>query len=125
MKFADIKAGDTVVESCHQIHGPGLLRQVERVTNTQIIVNHNKYRRTDGKKIGDTDAWHPSYLMPATTELIAAIRQHEKIQNAKRRLALLCECGEHRDNTAGLLEAMPHIEAAIAVFLNSATEACQ
>jgi hypothetical protein len=116
MKFANIKAGDYIVESCHPCHGPGLLHQVERVTNAQIIVNGSKFRKADGKRIGEKDDWHPVRLMPATSELLHEIRQYAKIESAKRRLAMLGSIGTHAENRAKLLKALPHIEAAIAVL---------
>jgi hypothetical protein len=113
MKFADIKAGDYIVESCHPCHGPGLLHQVERVTNTQIIVNGRKFRKADGKRIGEKDDWHPVRLVPATSELLHEIRQYAKIESAKRRLRELSQIGELKGNAIKLLKALPHIEAAI------------
>jgi hypothetical protein len=115
MKFAGIKAGDTVVESCHPCHGPGLLRQVERVTKAQIILSNSsaRYRKVDGRMIGDFRAGH---LMPATPELVGKIRQHARIANAKGRLRRLDYLGTLTENTAKLLSALPHIEAAIAAL---------
>jgi hypothetical protein len=116
MKFEDIKAGDYIVETCHPCHGPGLLHQVERVTNTQIIVNGRKFRKADGFKIGNKDSWRPVRLMPATSELLHEIRQYAKIESAKRRLAMLGSIGTYAENRDKLLKALPHIEAAIAVI---------
>jgi hypothetical protein len=115
MKFADIKAGDTVVESCHPCHGPGLLRQVERVTNTQIILSgsRNKYRKSDGRRVG---GFYEGRLMPATPELVEQIRQYERIASAEKRLRRLHHIGTKTENGAKLLSALPHIEAAIAVL---------
>jgi hypothetical protein len=115
MKFADIKAGDTVVESCHQWHGPGLLRQVERVTSTQIILggSRDKYRKSDGRRVG---GFYEGRLMPATPELVERIRNHARIANAKSRLRCLERLGTSTENAAKLLLALPHIEAAIAVL---------
>jgi hypothetical protein len=113
MKFADIKAGDYIVESCHPCHGPGLLRKVERVTNTQIIVNGYRYRKADGFKLGDKDSWRQACLVPATPELLYQIRQYRKIESAKRSLRELSQIGELKGNAIKLLKALPHIEAAI------------
>jgi hypothetical protein len=116
MKFADIKAGDYIVESCHPCHGPGLIHQVERVTNTQIIVNGRKFRKADGFKIGNKNSWRPVRLMPATSELMYQIRQNQEVERAKRRLRELSKIGELKGNATKLLKALPHIEAAIAVI---------
>jgi hypothetical protein len=116
MKFADIKAGDCIVQSCHPNNGPGLLRKVDRVTNTQIIVNGSRYRKADGGRIGEKDAWHSVRLMPATPELLHEIRQYAEIESAKRRLTMLGSIGTYAENRAKLLKALPHIEAAIAVL---------
>lgn len=122
MKFADIKAGDTVVESCHPCHGPGLLRQVERVTNTQIILSGSlcRYRKTDGRMIGD---FYTEHLTPATPELVEQIRQYERIASAEGRLRRLHNIGTKTENGAKLLSALPHIEAAIAVLESPAPTA--
>jgi hypothetical protein len=114
MKFADIKAGDYIVESCHPCHGPGLLHQVERVTNAQIIVNGRKFRKADGRRIGEKDDWRPVRLVPATLELLHEIRQYKKIESAKFKLAKLGAIGTFSENRDKLLKALPHIEAAIA-----------
>jgi hypothetical protein len=116
MKFADIKVGDYIVESCHPCHGPALLRKVDRVTNTQIIVNGHRYRKADGGRIGEKNGWRPARLMPATPERLHEIRQYAKIESAKRRLAMLGSIGTYAENRDKLLKALPHIEAAIAVI---------
>ena len=113
MKFEDIKAGDYIVESCHPCHGPGLLHQVERVTNTQIIVNGRRYQKANGLRIDRKDSWHQDRLVPATSELLYEIRQYQEIERAKRRLRELSRIGELKGNTTKLLKALPHIEAAI------------
>jgi hypothetical protein len=113
MKFADIKAGDYIVETCHPCHGPGLLHKVERVTNTQIIVNNRRYRKADGGEIGNTDTWSRRGMIPATLELLEKIRQYRKIESAKNRLRKLAAIGTSAENEAKLLKALPHIEAAI------------
>lgn len=113
MKFADVKAGDYIVESCHPCHGLGLLRQVERVTNAQIIINGYKYRKADGFRIGGKDSWRRARLVPATPELLYQIRQYREIESAKRTLRELSQIGELKGNAIKLLKALPHIEAAI------------
>ncbi len=113
MKFEDIKAGDYIVETCHPCHGPGLLHQVERVTNAQIIVNGYRYRKSDGYRISGKDSWRRARLVPATSELLYQIRQYQEIESAKRRLAMLGLIGTYAENRRKLLKALPHIEAAI------------
>jgi hypothetical protein len=51
------------------------LHQVERVTNTQIIVNGRKYHKVNGFRIGRKDSWRRDCLVPATSELLYEIRQ--------------------------------------------------
>ena len=121
MNFNDIKEGDTVVVSCHPIHGPGLLRTVERVTRTQILVGKDRYNRSTGRRIGDTSSWDSRSLLPATSDLIDRIRtynEHLRIEQRFSHLQRVFRSVAKREplQTTRLHKALPYIEKAICVL---------
>lgn len=78
----DLKAGDTVIYDGGYYHSD-TVETVERTTNTQIIVRGNRYRKTDGRMVGDSGFDVRSIHIPRDGE-IEKIRQNETIQKAFR-----------------------------------------
>ena len=64
-----VKAGSEVAVSGGW-HGDEIER-VDRVTSTQVIIGHARYRRSDGKKMGTSRFYH-RWLKPVTPEVKAA-----------------------------------------------------
>lgn len=84
--LATAKAGDEV----YVCQGGGWsrhmeLRTVERVTETQVIVAGTKYRRRDGRVVGDT-RWSSRYLVEPTPELRADISEERRRQELLARI---------------------------------------
>ena len=51
--FSAVQIGDELL--CHSGYGSQqVLARVDRVTPTQIVIGHSRYRRADGYRIGDT-----------------------------------------------------------------------
>lgn len=67
----NLKAGDPVAVWDGWHHS---LHKVDRVTTTQIVVGHSKYRRGDGHMIGG-GAWSRHSLKEPTPEVIGEMRE--------------------------------------------------
>jgi hypothetical protein len=52
--FDEIQAGHWVCVTSGGVYSHNVFREVDRVTNTQIIIGDSKYSRMNGYKIGDT-----------------------------------------------------------------------
>lgn len=64
----DIKAGDKVI--VYPTWGDKYIGEVERVTNTQIIVKkEGKFRKSDGCAVGN-DKWNRTFIQATTQEEI-------------------------------------------------------
>jgi hypothetical protein len=76
MSLENVQPGDTLIVHSN---GPRVLMKVVRVTKTQIVTANNKFRKSDGNLVGDTD-WH-SYSVdvpkPGEIEEIFA-KQHQR-----------------------------------------------
>ena len=68
----DLKVGDLVVLDSPYIRE---LKPIQRVTNTQIIVDGTKFRKS-GSQIG-SDIWHPTSISIATEEDIKQIKKEK------------------------------------------------
>ena len=77
----DLKPGDKAIRCSTGIGALDTVITVERVTPTQIIVGSDKYRKANGRRLGDS-GWHSCWLQQATQERV------ERINYQKRHLLL-------------------------------------
>lgn len=77
--LAALKAGDAVAVSHH--YGTPTLTKVTHATATQVHVNGSKFRRKDGRVVGDN--WSRASLCEPTAE----IRQQIEARGLRNRLA--------------------------------------
>lgn len=80
-EFENLKVGDLVVVRGSLIVGEEL-RKIERVTNSQIVIGNRRYRKKDGRLVGEWK-WHYGFIKPATEKDI------ERINEAKQKDELL------------------------------------
>lgn len=80
-ELENLKVGDFVVVSGSLIIGDEL-RRVERLTKTQIVVGNRRYRKKDGRLVGEGN-WYYGFIKPATEKDI------ERINRIKRKDELL------------------------------------
>jgi len=66
----ELKPGDLVAIPISYSRGRHMVERVDRVTATQIIVGHRKYRKSDGRPI-PYDGWSSVSLCKATPEIVA------------------------------------------------------
>jgi hypothetical protein len=71
----DIKPGDYITR--HYQAQPTSIMKVLRVTKTQIITKDTKWRKSNGKEIGNNDPWSWTYIALTTKE----DREYIKRQN--------------------------------------------
>ena len=80
-EFENLKVGDLVVVRGNIIAGEELSK-IERVTNSQIVISNRRYRKKDGRLVGEGN-WHYGFIKPATEKDI------ERINEAKQKDELL------------------------------------
>lgn len=64
-----VKSGDRVIYDAGRLYGGMRFATVERVTQTQVLVNGVRFRKADGWQVG-ADTWHSAYLRESTPEFI-------------------------------------------------------
>lgn len=78
--LSNVKVGDTLL----WVHGASYsqsktLVSVERITETQIITKVGKFRKRDGRKVGDTGgSFTSSFVRPITDEEIAKLKEEKE-----------------------------------------------
>lgn len=78
--LSNVKVGDTLL----WVHGASYsqsktLVSVERITETQIITNVGKFRKRDGRKVGDTGgSFTSSFVRPVTEEEIVKLKEEKE-----------------------------------------------
>jgi hypothetical protein len=81
--FPAIKVGDEVALYSGHAVGP-TTTVVTRLTPTQIVVKGDtRFRRTNGRAVGEQFAWHPAFIAPMTDELRAQIWRTRAIHALK------------------------------------------
>ncbi len=66
--LSNLKAGDDVcIDIKRRVGGVTSIRKVDRLTKTQIIVGHTKFRRSDGRQIG-VGGWTTTLMAEPTQE---------------------------------------------------------
>jgi hypothetical protein len=71
--LAGLKAGDRAAVSRGYGYSSYELVKVDRVTHTQVIVGGSRFRRDNGRRIGDR--WESIYLVPISDQITLAIAQ--------------------------------------------------
>lgn len=67
-EFQNLKVGDEVILISNGLGATKyLLREVERLTKTQIIIDNFKYRRSDGRQIGYNSYYGDRLSLPTET----------------------------------------------------------
>lgn len=102
----NLKPGDQVICRSTSIGSMDVVRTVSRVTATQIIVGSERYRKVNGRRVGDSSGWHSSWLKEATPE------QVERIAHQKRHL----ELGRRLQDMRWTKLSLPLLEAVVAVL---------
>ena len=101
----NLKPGDQVICRSTGIGSMDVVRTVSRVTATQIIVGSEKYRKVNGRRMGDS-GWYSSWLKEATPE------QVERIAHQRRHL----ELSRKLEDTRWAKLSLPLLEAVAAVL---------
>lgn len=70
----DIKVGDKVIVIRRYARR---ICKVERLTKTQIVVDGDKFRKSDGKSVNNY-GWFSPFIRKATQELVAEVEEEEK-----------------------------------------------
>ena len=66
--LSNLKVGDYVLlDATRNLGGAISIRKVDRLTKTQIIVGHTKFRRSDGRQIG-VGGWTTTLIVEPTQE---------------------------------------------------------
>lgn len=55
MSLENVQAGDVLIR-CYNCHTTDIVT-VTRVTRTQIVIDDYKYRKSDGRRVGNRDPW--------------------------------------------------------------------
>jgi hypothetical protein len=85
--------GDAVIIRQHL--RPSEVATVDRLTKLHIVVKlpnyagtlyDNKFRRDNGRKVGDTDSWSPRYLEVGTPERVAEVKEKRAREVAIERI---------------------------------------
>ncbi len=101
-----LDAGDEVGVSYR--HGVRLER-VTKVTPTQVVTGRDRWRKKDGRRVGEYDRWFPPRLVEATEEVRAEVR----LRNLRSRAHVLCTRGAiEKMSEADLLRVIAIFKAA-------------
>ena len=97
----DIKAGDEVLISTTM--RIGLIKcKVVRATKTQITAHGFKWRRSDGRRVGENSRFHCSRLIEPTEENMAAW----ELDNLRDRFYELCRMAKRTTYSAETMRAV-------------------
>jgi hypothetical protein len=119
-EIADLKAGDkiAIVTQCNagtsaQIH------TIDRVTATQIIIGNDKFRRSDGVKIGGSSgrgSWTDPlyYLLPADNPIVRELRAKTIMANFMRSIGAMAKVDTN--NVDQCLELLGMVENEVTRF---------
>lgn len=98
-KLEGVKTGDLLYV---QGRGGASLSKVQRVTATQAIVNNaERYRLSDGVRVGSTDPFFRGFASVATAEQVNKVLMRSRIVRAKRK----CESLKVTDANIAAVEA--------------------
>lgn len=75
-ELENVKVGDLMVVNGSYAH-LDCLKEVERITKSQIIVNKRRYWKKNGRLVGDGD-WCYGFIKPATEKDIEIINKREQ-----------------------------------------------
>lgn len=83
MTLSDLKAGDEVAVKASGYYQVHERHTITRVTPTQIVIGPNRYRKSDGYRIGDGTGWGTIRAYVITDEIRAEIRKKELVDCMK------------------------------------------
>lgn len=83
--LSTLKPGDKVIRRGTGIGSMDEVVTVGRVTATQVIVGSEKYRKVNGRRIGDS-GWNSHWLKEATPKLLESIAYQKRHLALSRRL---------------------------------------
>jgi len=77
-EFQDLKVGDKVVLVSRGLgKDKYLLKQVDRVTKTQIVIGNSKYNRVNGFEAGSNSRYRDSLKMP-TEDALKKVQEYNQ-----------------------------------------------
>jgi hypothetical protein len=77
-EFQDLKAGDEVVLVSRGLgKDKYLLKQVDRVTKTQIVIGNSKYNRVNGFEAG-SNSWYRDSLKMPTEDALKKVQEYNQ-----------------------------------------------
>lgn len=101
----DLKPGDKAIRCSNGIGSMDEVVTVDRVTAAQIIIGSERYRKVNGRRMGDS-SWYSYWLKEATPERV------ESIAYQKRHLAL----SRRLQDTRWAKLPLPLLEAVVTVL---------
>ena len=78
-----LKAGDRV---CITGRWNPELATVTAITPTQVVIGHTRYRKRDGRAVGESSTWNSTSISPITKDIEESI-EHRKLSNRIGRYA--------------------------------------
>lgn len=109
MSLETVIAGDTLVIDSSR--WTLRLATVDRVTKTQIIVGDSRFRKRDGRLVGNQGRWTFTHIRrPRNDEEIITIQSEERRRTLAHRIANKCEHHRLRDLS---LEALEELNTAV------------
>lgn len=81
-----LKPGDKVIRRGTGIGSMDEVVTVDRVTAAQIIIGSEKYRKANGRRMGDSGRWYTTWLKEATPKLLESIAYQKRHLALSRRL---------------------------------------
>lgn len=101
--FNDIKVGDKVVVESG-FSNKHVLKKVDRVTKTQVIVGSTKFRKDNGREISNHSSWYRDYIHYPTEEMMKNIEEYETELHRKSLINTLKATNWTKFSSADLIE---------------------
>ena len=100
----DVQAGSILVSV--DSHAQSRVVTVDRVTKTQIVIGHSKYRKSDGTMIGQ-GIWTRGHIRwPRNENEVTEIKSEERRKMLARRVSDRCQLHNIRDLPLESLEQL-------------------
>jgi hypothetical protein len=121
-EIAELKAGDKVAVITERNSGTSAqIHTIDRITPTQIIVDNDKFRRSDGVKIGGSSgrgSWTDPlyYLLPADNQVVKNLRAKTIMANFMRSIGAGAMPKVDTSNVDQCLELLDMVENEVERF---------
>ena len=90
-----LKVGDTVACVTSGVYRRVALAEVDRFTDTTIVVGASKYRKRDGRRVGNADNWTHCYITSPSDEFVIKALRAQRIDFLRREVELAArKCGD-------------------------------